>query len=84
MNIPMIYKELSPRCENKMNNVLSFGTYTASIVYIVVGVSGYLTFIDNTSLLQSKNILDAPYKNILLIDIVSALKLMNQNFNFKS
>jgi len=46
VNIPMIYTELEKRNSKQMSKVLCFGTVGAVLLYIVVGVWGYVTFVD--------------------------------------
>ena len=47
VNIPMIYKELELRQQIEMSRVLKYGTLGAVILYITIGIFGYLTFVDN-------------------------------------
>ena len=67
MNIPMIYTELEKRDSKTMSKVLIFGTVGAVLLYIIVGVFGYATFINNPQgistqvALEDANILQAPY-----------------------
>lgn len=69
----MIYSELEKRHESKMSRVVRKGTWGAVWLYAIVGVFGYLTFIDNPQgysvydALKSKNILEAPYGKCLAI-----------------
>lgn len=42
----MIYVELERRNEKQMSKVLIIGTVGALILYIIVGVWGYVTFVD--------------------------------------
>ena len=42
----MIYVELERRNAKQMSKVLIFGTIGAVILYIIVGVWGYVTFVD--------------------------------------
>ena len=46
VNIPMIYTELEQRNSTQMSKVLIFGTVGAVLLYIIVGVWGYVTFIN--------------------------------------
>ena len=46
VNIPMIYTELEKRNASQMSKVLIAGTVGAVILYIIVGVWGYVTFVD--------------------------------------
>ena len=63
MNIPMIYQELEKRSSKTMSKVLILGTVGAVLLYITVGVFGYVTFINNpqgvsvTVALEDANIL---------------------------
>ena len=57
-----------------MSGVLKYGTIAAAILYAIIGIFGYLTFVDNPTVtpydaLKSENILEAPYPNILPIEI---------------
>ena len=47
VNIPMIYVELERRNARQMAVVISSGSTVAVIFYIVVGIFGYATFIDD-------------------------------------
>ena len=42
----MIYTELEKRNASQMSKVLIAGTVGAVILYIIVGVWGYVTFVD--------------------------------------
>jgi len=65
----MIYYELERRNQKQMGKVVSRGTVGAVILYVVVGIFGYLTFINSPTgetpeeALDSQNILEAPYGN---------------------
>ena len=66
VNIPMIYTELEKRNSKQMSKVLIFGTVGAVILYIIVGVWGYVTFVDYPGYtaeeaLKDANILETPY-----------------------
>ena len=76
VNIPMIYTELETRNSSAMSKVLVLGTVGAVILYIIVGVWGYATFVNNPadpnaeSALADANILSAPYpKDVIPITI---------------
>jgi len=45
----MIYSELESRNSKQMSKVLIFGTIGAVILYVIVGVWGYATFVNNAS-----------------------------------
>ena len=45
----MIYSELESRNSKQMSKVLIFGTIGAVILYVIVGVWGYATFVNNPS-----------------------------------
>ena len=47
VNIPMIYTELEQRNSKQMSKVLIFGTIGAVLLYVIVGLWGYLTFVNN-------------------------------------
>ena len=49
VNIPMIYTELEQRNSKQMSKVLIFGTIGAVLLYVIVGLWGYLTFVNNPS-----------------------------------
>lgn len=70
MNIPMIYVELEKKNKKTMSRVLTFGSFTAVIVYVIVGIFGYVTFVYDTDALLAQNILEAPYQNNVAITIV--------------
>ena len=66
VNIPMIYTELERRNSTQMSKVLIIGTLGAVCLYILVGVWGYATFVNNPNYtaaeaLKDANILEAPY-----------------------
>jgi amino acid permease len=60
VNIPMIFVELEIRNAKRMAKVIGTGSSIAVIFYIMVGVFGYATFLENGQLC-SKNILSADY-----------------------
>ncbi len=47
VNIPLIYKELERRNSKIMSGVLYKGSFAAIILYAMVGIFGYLTFVHN-------------------------------------
>jgi amino acid permease len=53
LNMPIIYAELKDRSYSRMNTVVIRGTIAALIVYVITGVSGYLTFVHNTESLMT-------------------------------
>jgi amino acid permease len=53
----MIYRELNDRNPKKMKNILIFGTFSAVLIYLLVGLFGYLTFVFDIQSLAIKNIL---------------------------
>ena len=62
----MIYTELERRDSKQMSKVLIIGTIGAVVLYIIVGVWGYATFINYPGYtpeeaLKAGNILEAPY-----------------------
>lgn len=70
VNIPCIYLEMEKRNLKTFAKVLSFGTTLAVLAYVVIGIFGYVTFVDNVEALMDKNILLAPYGNNVPILIV--------------
>ena len=57
-----------------MCKVVKYGTISACVLYILIGMFGYLTFVGDPDLpasiaLKDKNILQAPYEDNLLINI---------------
>lgn len=52
VNIPSIYFELERRNYHTMSRVLIKGTIAAVILYALIGIFGYLTFIDNPDALM--------------------------------
>ena len=70
VNIPSIYFELERRNYHTMSRVLIKGTISAVILYALIGIFGYLTFMDNPEALEKKNILEAPYNKNIAIAIV--------------
>ena len=69
VNIPLIYYELERREKKTMSSVLLRGSIAAIILYIMIGIFGYLTFIGQEQNLGT-NILMAPYKGNVAITIV--------------
>jgi amino acid permease len=61
INMPLIYQELNERTYSTMNKVVIRGTVIAVMMYVMTGIFGYLTFVKNTHVLETENILDAPY-----------------------
>eukprot|EP00347_Sterkiella_histriomuscorum_P011277 403373068 len=68
VNIPMIYHELERRNLKQMSGVLAKGSGAAVILYSLVGIFGYLTFV-NTPGFPTDNILDAPYQKNVAITV---------------
>ena len=81
VNIPLIYYELERREKKTMSSVLLRGSIAAIILYIMIGIFGYLTFIGQEQNLGT-NILMAPYKGNIAITIVidKFLILLKGNF----
>jgi amino acid permease len=50
-NIPQIYKELESRDLKTMSGVLLKGSIAAIILYVMVGIFAYLTFVQNPSVI---------------------------------
>lgn len=74
VNIPMIYYELQERSYNRMSTVLIVGSSAAVVLYLIVGIFGYLTFnsVPGESamdVLSAENILQAPYNNAVPITV---------------
>ena len=66
VSIPEIYNELESRNNKTMSGVLLKGSIAAIILYAMVGIFGYLTFVHTPKFL-TQNILEAPYgKNIAI------------------
>lgn len=66
VNIPLIYFELERRNAKTMSGVLLKGSVAAVILYAMVGIFGYLTFV-NTPEVITQNILESPYgKNVAI------------------
>jgi amino acid permease len=66
VNIPEIYNELESRNDKTMSGVLLKGSIVAIILYEMVGIFAYLTFV-HTPIFVTQNILEAPYgKNIAI------------------
>lgn len=66
----MIYYELEKRHAKQMSKVLVVGSGAAVILYSLVGIFGYLTFVYKPDELGT-NILIAPYNKNAAITIVS-------------
>ena len=47
--IPAIYHELSDKSVKKMDKVLSLGTLLASVLYVMCGLFGYVTFANHSN-----------------------------------
>lgn len=60
VNIPLIYFELERRNQKTMSSVLLKGSVSAVILYTLVGIFGYLTFVHTPDVI-TQNILEAPY-----------------------
>ena len=45
-NIPSIYMELNNKSLKRMDKVLTRGSIICIVIYIVVGIMGYATFVD--------------------------------------
>ncbi|TNV72093.1 hypothetical protein FGO68_gene7968 [Halteria grandinella] len=71
INMPIIYAELKTRDYATMNRVVLRGTNSAIIMYSLTGIFGYLTFVKMPQVLESQNILEAPYGNNLAMIIGS-------------
>ena len=67
---PQIYKELESRNNKTMSGILLKGSIAAIIVYVMVGIFAYLTFVQNPSVITS-NIQEAPYGKNIAIYVVS-------------
>jgi len=68
INMPMIYQELNDRSYPVMNKVVVRGTLIAVFMYVITGFFGYLTFVRTPAVLETENILDAPYgENVAMI-----------------
>lgn len=64
--IPAIYHELSEKNIKNMNTVLGLGTAITAVIYIVVGIFGWVTFTKNefyTEIMEKQNILIADEYN---------------------
>ena len=74
VNIPSIYLELERRNYKTMATVVSLGTLLAVLTYSVIGIFGYLSFVDKIGSKAMptipQNILLAPYGNNVPILIV--------------
>jgi sodium-coupled neutral amino acid transporter 11 len=62
VNIPLIYYELERRNAGTMAKVLVRGSLAAVVLYAMVGVFGYLTFVHTPDVI-TQNIFEAPYGN---------------------
>lgn len=52
VNIPMIYYELQNKNAKRMSKVLMVGSCSAVIVYALIGIFGYLTFVYTPNLID--------------------------------
>ena len=71
INMPIIYAELKVRDYPTMDKVVFRGTSVAIVVYSLTGIFGYLTFVKTPQILDSQNILEAPYGDNLIMIIAS-------------
>ena len=69
VNIPLISYELERRNAKRMSTVLVRGSVAAVILYALVGIFGYLTFV-NSDKYPTTNVLESPYGNNIPILIV--------------
>jgi amino acid permease len=69
VNIPLIYYELERRNSKTMGKVLIRGSSAAIVLYAMVGIFGYLTFVDHPEFI-TQNIFEAPYGNNIAIIVV--------------
>ena len=75
----MIYYELERRNLKRMSSVLWRGSIGAVITYAIIGVFGYLIFVDFPELLKNQNILHTSYPPfdeniaILIVLIISLI-----------
>ena len=51
-NIPMIYNELEKRNIKNIRLVLVIGTVGATVCYLIAGIFGYITFINDPNLVR--------------------------------
>lgn len=58
----MIYNELEKRNYHTMSTVIASGSGAAVLIYALVGIFGYVTFVDTPEII-STNILEAPWNN---------------------
>ena len=70
VNIPLIYFELERRNQKTMSGVLLKGSVAAIVLYTMVGIFGYVTFVHTPSVI-TQNILEAPYGKNIAIYVVS-------------
>ncbi len=70
VNFPLIYKELETLNNKNMSGVILKGSIVAKVLYMIVGIFSYLTFVNNLSII-TKNILDSPYGKNIAIYVVS-------------
>ena len=78
-NIPAIYHELKSKNMMNMQKVLWIGTGIATVVYILVGMFGYVTFAMNPQvdeIMDQQNILQADYGDNNTIKVCLLLMLM--------
>ena len=71
--VPTIYKNLEKRNLSRMEKVLIRGTYSSVILYLMIAVFGYLTFVNNEKQLlileKTQNILELDYQQNIYFDI---------------
>lgn len=76
VNIPLIYYELERRNAKTMGKVLLRGSSAAIVLYAMVGIFGYVTFVHTPNVI-TQNIFEAPYGNNLAIIVVSIAHQLN-------
>lgn len=71
--VPAIYKNLERRNYRRMKKVISIGSYGAVLMYILIAVAGYLTFVGRPDqlkiLAKRQNILELDYRNNFYFEI---------------
>ncbi|CDW74846.1 UNKNOWN [Stylonychia lemnae] len=75
-SIPMIYNEMKDKSVTKIKNIMILGTIISSLMFLSIGVFGYLIFIDDEEGIKKSNILLANFgesKSILLFLIICAV-----------
>ena len=74
VNIPMIYHELESKNFKRMSSVVSKGTIVAIVLYTMVGIFGYLTFVYTPDVITQNILEEKPYQGNAAVSVVSIMR----------